>query len=115
MYMTNSPEFMIIWLALFAIGCAPAFVNYNLTEKALVHCVNICDSKLCFVDEDKACRSRFNASKADMKEKTKIFFFDDALRQEIASLDAIVPGDEYRTELEPSFPICLCFTRYQFT
>ena len=112
MYMTNSPEFMIVWLALFAIGCAPAFVNYNLTDKALVHCVNICDSALCFVDEDEGCRARIDSSRVAIKEKTRIVIFDDALRQEIASFDATVPGDEYRTELKPSFPICLCFTRY---
>lgn len=35
----NSPEYMLLWFALDAIGAVPSFINCNLTSKALVHCV----------------------------------------------------------------------------
>lgn len=37
----NSPEYMILWFALDAIGAVPSFINSNLTSKALVHCVTV--------------------------------------------------------------------------
>ncbi|KKY16033.1 putative fatty acid transporter [Diplodia seriata] len=37
----NTPEYMILWFALDAIGAVPSFINCNLTSKALVHCVTV--------------------------------------------------------------------------
>lgn len=35
----NSPEYLVLWFALDAIGAAPSFINCHLTAKPLVHCV----------------------------------------------------------------------------
>ena len=37
----NSPEYLMLWFALDAIGAVPSFVNWNLTGTGLVHCVKV--------------------------------------------------------------------------
>jgi acyl-CoA synthetase (AMP-forming)/AMP-acid ligase II len=38
----NSPEHLMLWLALDAIGAATSFLNWNLTAAGLVHCTKVC-------------------------------------------------------------------------
>ena len=35
-YLVNSADFLVIWFAMFCIGCAPALLNYNLKGEAFV-------------------------------------------------------------------------------
>lgn len=37
----NSPEYLLLWFALDAIGAVPSFVNWNLTGSGLVHCAKV--------------------------------------------------------------------------
>jgi acyl-CoA synthetase (AMP-forming)/AMP-acid ligase II len=37
----NSPEYLMLWFALDAIGAVPSFVNWNLTGAGLVHCAKV--------------------------------------------------------------------------
>lgn len=46
----NSDTFVFVWFALWAIGAKPAFINYNLTGKALAHCIEAATTKLCLID-----------------------------------------------------------------
>ena len=46
----NSEKFIFLWLGLWAIGAKPAFINYNLTDKALVHCIKVSTARLVLVD-----------------------------------------------------------------
>ncbi|KFX90132.1 hypothetical protein O988_08329 [Pseudogymnoascus sp. VKM F-3808] len=46
----NSEKFMFMWFGLWAIGARPAFINYNLTGKALAHCVKVSTARLLVVD-----------------------------------------------------------------
>ncbi|KAK3182558.1 long-chain fatty acid transporter fat1 [Lecanicillium sp. MT-2017a] len=46
----NSETFLFMWFALWAIGAKPAFINYNLTGKALVHCIKAATTSICLVD-----------------------------------------------------------------
>ena len=113
MYMTNKPEFMVIWLAALCIGSAPAFINYNLEGKSLLHCLDVCASKILFVDENMECQARIELSRLAIERAgTRIVVFDDLLKQEVASSSKFVPGDEFRAHVKPEFPICLCYTRY---
>ncbi|KAI1379945.1 fatty acid transporter [Hypoxylon crocopeplum] len=48
----NSPEFLLLWLALEAIGAAVAFINCNLTAQPLVHSVKISGSRYLLADSD---------------------------------------------------------------
>ena len=112
MYLTNSAEFMMIWFATLCIGAGPAFINYNLEGKALLHCLAVCDSKLIIVDEDEGCQRRINGSRQDIESKgTKIVVHDGALKQEISARPAVCPGEEYRRGVKGDFPYCLIYTR----
>ena len=112
MYLMNSAEFLVVWMALVAIGCAPAFINYNLESKALMHCLGIADTRLIICDDDPECRARIEKGRKEIEEKgTKIVYLDDKLKHELSSRDAIVPGDEYREGQKGDFPWCLVYTR----
>jgi acyl-coenzyme A synthetase/AMP-(fatty) acid ligase len=50
----NSEKFMFMWFGLWSIGAKPAFINYNLTGKALAHCIRVSTSKLVLVDTNVA-------------------------------------------------------------
>ena len=114
MYLMNSPEFLIIWLALLSIGCSPAFLNYNLEGTALLHCLDVCETQLIIADDDAGCRARIEGSREEIEKQKgiKVIFLDDKLQREIATTKAIVPGDEYRAGVTGEFPCCLIYTRY---
>jgi acyl-coenzyme A synthetase/AMP-(fatty) acid ligase len=48
----NSPTFAFLWLGLWSIGAQPAFINYNLTGKPLLHCVKTSTARLLLVDAE---------------------------------------------------------------
>lgn len=54
MDLTNKPDFLFLWLAIWSLGALPAFINYNLTESALVHCVKVSNMSLFICDDDPA-------------------------------------------------------------
>jgi acyl-CoA synthetase (AMP-forming)/AMP-acid ligase II len=37
----NSPEYLMLWFALDAIGASISYINWNLTGTGLVHCVKV--------------------------------------------------------------------------
>ena len=45
MFMDNCPEYIGLWLGLSKIGVRASFINYNLRENSLLHCINICKPK----------------------------------------------------------------------
>ncbi|KXJ93774.1 fatty-acyl-CoA synthase, partial [Microdochium bolleyi] len=47
----NSPEHLMLWLGLEAIGASPAFINCNLTDKPLIHCVKVAKARYLLADE----------------------------------------------------------------
>ena len=48
----NSEVFVWVWFGLWSIGAKPAFLNYNLTGKPLVHTVKTSTARLVLVDEE---------------------------------------------------------------
>lgn len=58
LYLQNVPEFIFAWLGLWAIGSAPAMINWNLGGDALVHCLRIAGVKFMLVDTEEGCRGR---------------------------------------------------------
>lgn len=112
MYLTNSPHFMFVWFATMAIGTAPAFINYNLEGKGLLHCLEVCQSRLIIVDVDEACQRRVNDSRTEIEAKgMKIVTLDDTLKSQINSLPVDRPGDEWRNGTVGGFPWTLIYTR----
>ena len=43
--MENRPEFIFIWLGLARLGAVTSFINTNLRNKALHHCMHVCDAQ----------------------------------------------------------------------
>ncbi|ORY05298.1 hypothetical protein BCR34DRAFT_572131 [Clohesyomyces aquaticus] len=48
----NSEIFIWIWFGLWSIGAKPAFINYNLTGKPLLHTIRTSTARLILVDEN---------------------------------------------------------------
>ncbi|KAI1611323.1 AMP dependent ligase [Exophiala viscosa] len=111
-YLTNRPEFMIIWLALFSIGCAPAMINYNLTGDALVHCLQVSGAHTMIADDDEACQQRINETRDRIQGQLKmqIIILDEAKRREVSSLPAKEPEKSYRHGTKGSDPMGLFYT-----
>ncbi|KAH6024708.1 hypothetical protein HBI83_070450 [Parastagonospora nodorum] len=110
-YLMNSADFLVLWLGLFAIGCAPAHLNYNLKGDALLHCLKVADVKIFVVDEEPECAERF----ADVKERVeelgvKAFTVDEALLQKVYAGPTNDPGPSYRENVVGSDPTCLLYT-----
>jgi acyl-CoA synthetase (AMP-forming)/AMP-acid ligase II len=43
----NSPEYLMLWFALDAIGAIMSFINWNLTGAGLVHCAKVSEKVPC--------------------------------------------------------------------
>lgn len=97
MLFMNKPTFVFLWLALWNIGACPAFVNYNLKHKPLVHSIKVVKCHTLLVDA-KDCKSEFKESESEVLEAVpgiNIHFLDeDELLKTI--LDPISP--QFRLE-----------------
>lgn len=67
-YLMNSPDFIHHLLGSWAIGAAPALVNYHLTGEGLVHCLKVASSKILVVDEDEGCQQRVQQVRPRLEE-----------------------------------------------
>lgn len=111
MYLHNSAEFLMIMFATLCIGAGPAFINYNLEGKALMHCLAVCETKLLIADVDEACQKRLNGSRDQIEASgSRIVTLDSELKRKIISGPVVVPGDEYRSGMRGDFPYCLIYT-----
>lgn len=48
----NNLDYIFIWFALWSLGATPAFINYNLKDSSLVHCVKIAETNLLLGDPE---------------------------------------------------------------
>jgi acyl-CoA synthetase (AMP-forming)/AMP-acid ligase II len=76
----NSDTFLWIWFGLWAIGAKPAFINYNLMDKALLHSLKTSGTRLLLVDEEVF---------AGLDEQTKSAFADEGFRDEGGGVQAV--------------------------
>ena len=111
-YLQNRPEFMIAWLGLWSIGCAPATINYNLTGDALVHCLKISEAKLVLVDDDPECLERVAGSKNILEGELgmELLPLDDALNSSVRSCSTAFPPKELALNMKGEFPAILLYT-----
>lgn len=113
MYLHNSAEFVMLMFATLCIGAGPAMINYNLEGKALLHCLDVAQSKLLIVDIDENCRKRIGESKTEIEGAgTKIVILNDELKTNVSRRQAVVPPDELRNGMQGSWPYALIYTRY---
>ncbi|CAO2649393.1 Nn.00g067780.m01.CDS01 [Neocucurbitaria sp. VM-36] len=111
-YLMNSADFMVIWLGLFCIGCAPAHLNYNLKGESLIHCLKVAGVKLVLVDSERECAARFETCREQVEKEFGVTSctLDAALLEKVYSGPVDVPGDEYREHVIASDPTCLLYT-----
>lgn len=83
----NSDTFLFMWFAMWSIGAKPAFINYNLAGKPLVHCIEAATTKLCLVDP--AVASNFD---------------DESVRQSLPTVKVVVLTPEMEAEAMSTAP-----------
>lgn len=111
-YLQNSPDFMLAWFGLWAVGAAPAMINHNLAGKALAHCLKISGAKLMLADADPVLRGRIVGVQAEIDAVgMRWVALDRDLKTAIYNLPPSRPGDEYRAAVKGNDPICLYYTR----
>ena len=112
-YLQNSPEYMFTVLGTWAIGTAPAMINYNLTGDALVHCLKISGSRILLVDEDSECRKRVEETRERIERELgiQIIILDQNTKAEIAALEPTRPENKYREAITGDSPMFLIYTR----
>jgi acyl-coenzyme A synthetase/AMP-(fatty) acid ligase len=92
----NSEKFIFIWLGLWAIGAKPAFINYNLTGKALTHCIRVSTARLILVDLN--IKDKITQEVQDELPNVQFQIFQPELEAEAMSTDGIRQPDKDRTD-----------------
>ena len=112
-YLMNSPEFVFSYVGCWAIGTAPAMINYNLAGDALLHCLKLSGSKIIMVDEDAECRARIEESRSRIENELgmRICILDRDTKAQLLQLEPKRPEREYRRNVKPESPMCLIYTR----
>ncbi|KAH9211584.1 AMP-binding enzyme [Leptodontidium sp. 2 PMI_412] len=92
----NSDKFIFVWLGLWAIGAKPAFINYNLSGKALAHCIRVAKANLVLVDPQVS----ENVSQEVRDELSQIRFevFTPEIEARITTMEAKREPDSARSE-----------------
>ena len=112
MYLVNSVDFMVIWLGMLCIGCAPALLNYNLKGEALVHCLKISGAKVILVDDDEDVKTRFEATRENIETELGVdaVVVTPSFLEDLYTTKVDIPSDEYRTTVNPRSPACILYT-----
>lgn len=104
----NSDKFAFIWLGLWSIGAKPAFINYNLSGKALEHCIRASTTNLILVDPEVA-----EFATPEMRSalsNVQFVIFTPELEAEVLATDAIREPDSVRSEDKSENMAKLVFT-----
>ncbi|KAI5924494.1 fatty-acyl-CoA synthase [Camillea tinctor] len=103
----NSPEFLLLWFALEAIGATPAFVNSHLTAQPLVHSIKLCGARYVLADED--IRSLVAPVEEELAAaNAKVIYYTPALFATFTDTEPLPPSR--RAGNEPLQPACLLYT-----
>ncbi|TVY32319.1 Fatty acid transporter protein [Lachnellula occidentalis] len=104
----NSEHFVFIWLGLWSIGAKPAFINYNLTDKALAHCIRISTARVVFVDP----LVQHNATQdvRDELPNVQFEFFTPQLEVEAMTTEGVREPDTTRSEDKSTNMAILIYT-----
>ncbi|KAK3329273.1 hypothetical protein B0H66DRAFT_507830 [Apodospora peruviana] len=109
LFMLNSPDFLFAWVGLWAIGAAPAMINYHLAGKALAHCLAMSGAKVVLMDGDDAALGRMAEIQHQMPTDVQFIKLADA-REAIYASPATRPADSFRAGLKASDPMGLFYT-----
>lgn len=114
MYLLNSADFIVIWLALWSIGCAPALVNNSIHGDGLVHCLNLSSAEIAIVDDEEACLGRALEVRDRIVNdlNMKFLVLDETLRAKIGSIAPRKPEKAYLDAVRVLDSGCIIYTRY---
>ena len=70
-FVRNRLEYVALWLGMCKVGVVPALLNFQLSGKALAHCVNISDASHLVLDHEMA--EQWNSSKDNIKSDIKVW------------------------------------------
>jgi fructoselysine-6-P-deglycase FrlB-like protein len=88
-------------------------INYNLSGKALMHCLRVAGSKLILVDEDPELRKRIEDARDEIEGLgNRIVVLDNELRRQIDGKSEERPGDEFREGVQGNWPMSIFYTRF---
>lgn len=108
LYLQNSPDFVLGWMGMLAVGCYPAMINYNLVGGALVHCVKVAECKLLLVDEDFVDRVFTNNDLEEMGVRCQTL--DSHLRTILSSIPPRTPDPKYTGQANEKTKLALRYT-----
>lgn len=92
----NGDAFIFIWMGLWSIGAKPAFINYNLTGNALVHCARAANATILLVDPSVAHNVDDQVRKELGGVRVEVFTSD--RRQEVAATKPVRLPDDVRAD-----------------
>lgn len=104
----NSEKFIFLWLGLWSIGACPAFINYNLTDKALAHCIRISTASRCILDPE--VESKVTQAVRDEVSGVHFIIFTPDLQAQAMSIQAVREPNSVRSGVEPSTLAMLIYT-----
>ncbi|OAL38577.1 hypothetical protein AYO20_02227 [Fonsecaea nubica] len=99
MYMYNSPDFLFMWLACYAVGCSPTFLNYNLTGNALLHTWQVAKTNFLIADGD--LMVNLDCIKEVLNANQRIVILSEAQKSSIYSLAPQLPDDHLARSVRP--------------
>ena len=82
----NCPQFIWLWIALWSLGAKPAFVNYNLTGRPLVHSIQKSTAKLVLVEDEVAKKLFTDEVQKELGEFASVSVFTAETERKIESL-----------------------------
>ncbi|OIW22679.1 acetyl-CoA synthetase-like protein [Coniochaeta ligniaria NRRL 30616] len=90
----NTAQFVFLFMAVWEIGAKPAFINYNLSGKALIHCLKRANTRLVLIDPNVA----ENVGEDVRQELPGVRFgvFGSELASDAAAADPVRYPDELR-------------------
>lgn len=106
----NSDEYVLVWMAIWSLGAIPAFINYNLRDKALIHCVRTAGASVILVDDElnSFTPDILDALSSDSN-PTRAVFMDDGFRNQVRTASGYRSPDGTINH-QPSDTAVLIFT-----
>ncbi|KAI1393039.1 acetyl-CoA synthetase-like protein [Hypoxylon trugodes] len=104
----NSDHFIFVCFGLWSIGAKPAYINFNLTGQALIHCVKTAEAALMLVDPEIA--ANVDEHVREKLEGLRIQLLTDEVKAEILAVDPVRPPDSLRTGQSAKDPGILIYT-----
>lgn len=124
----NCPPFVFLCLALWSLGAVPAFVNYNLSGGALVHCVRVSTARVIIVDPEvragwteeveaevtvpgfRSSTGRGEATRSSGGDRVTIVHFDATIQSSMPYQPPHRAPDSARSKTRPRDPAILIYT-----